>query len=373
MQNISQSGRSMTEMLGTLAIIGVLSIGGVAGYSYAINKHYANELIYDIDILSNEISRYIMVHNPDTLPDDLANTTSRQNHSLESFLLDNNYFEIGILNVPQKLCQMLQNTNWKKPVSLYVGGKKYQGNNLCTSDTIGRVAYVFSDNLGENTNAEPNNGRCTTSSECTKCEACENNMCTIVKPLKIWNGDCYACDEKANLQLSAEACSVCPERISTTSAWVSFCLLPEKDSQCSGSQGSACDLPGKDYKGFCMNQQCVDMGLCPQVTYGMAKAYCSSQGGLAPVSELTAISGNPDACETTEKYISEPTVDCPTPEQKAKKGKHSQTICSNQEVWSSQVESRGTDVWSVQLRTGAVYPANSVVYTRWTLCRDQLP
>ena len=72
MKTISQSGCSMVEMLGTLAIIGVLSIGGVAGYSYAINKHYANELIYDIDILSNEISRYIMVHNPGILPDDLA-------------------------------------------------------------------------------------------------------------------------------------------------------------------------------------------------------------------------------------------------------------------------------------------------------------
>ena len=29
-----QSGRSMVEMLGTLAIIGVLSVGAIAGYSY---------------------------------------------------------------------------------------------------------------------------------------------------------------------------------------------------------------------------------------------------------------------------------------------------------------------------------------------------
>lgn len=31
MKTISQSGRSMVEMLGTLAIIGVLSIGGGGG------------------------------------------------------------------------------------------------------------------------------------------------------------------------------------------------------------------------------------------------------------------------------------------------------------------------------------------------------
>ena len=34
----SQSGRSMVEMLGVLAIIGVLSIGGIAGYSRAMIK-----------------------------------------------------------------------------------------------------------------------------------------------------------------------------------------------------------------------------------------------------------------------------------------------------------------------------------------------
>ena len=32
----TQSGRSMVEMLGVLAIIGVLSVGAIAGYSKAI-------------------------------------------------------------------------------------------------------------------------------------------------------------------------------------------------------------------------------------------------------------------------------------------------------------------------------------------------
>lgn len=36
---IEQSGRSMVEMLGVLAIIGVLSVGGISGYSKAMAKH----------------------------------------------------------------------------------------------------------------------------------------------------------------------------------------------------------------------------------------------------------------------------------------------------------------------------------------------
>ena len=41
----SQSGRSMVEMLGVLAIIGVLSIGGIAGYTMAMNRYKANEIL----------------------------------------------------------------------------------------------------------------------------------------------------------------------------------------------------------------------------------------------------------------------------------------------------------------------------------------
>ncbi|MBQ3695471.1 MAG: hypothetical protein II938_00655 [Alphaproteobacteria bacterium] len=40
----NESGRSMVEMLGVLAIIGVLSVGGIAGYTMAMKKYKANEL-----------------------------------------------------------------------------------------------------------------------------------------------------------------------------------------------------------------------------------------------------------------------------------------------------------------------------------------
>lgn len=40
-----ESGRSMVEMLGVLAVMGVLSVGGVAMYTSAMNKHRANELL----------------------------------------------------------------------------------------------------------------------------------------------------------------------------------------------------------------------------------------------------------------------------------------------------------------------------------------
>lgn len=45
MKRTNESGRSMVEMLGVLAIIGVLSVGGIAGYTMAMNRYRANEVI----------------------------------------------------------------------------------------------------------------------------------------------------------------------------------------------------------------------------------------------------------------------------------------------------------------------------------------
>lgn len=51
MKHINESGRSMVEMLGVLAIIGVLSVGGIAGYSKAMNKYKINKTTDQVSML----------------------------------------------------------------------------------------------------------------------------------------------------------------------------------------------------------------------------------------------------------------------------------------------------------------------------------
>lgn len=52
---INEQGRSMIEMLGVLAIVGVLSVGGIAGYSKAMNKFKTNKVIDQINMISTNI------------------------------------------------------------------------------------------------------------------------------------------------------------------------------------------------------------------------------------------------------------------------------------------------------------------------------
>lgn len=51
----NQTGRSMIEMLGVLAIIGVLSVGGIAGYSKAMAKYRSNKVIEQVSMLITNI------------------------------------------------------------------------------------------------------------------------------------------------------------------------------------------------------------------------------------------------------------------------------------------------------------------------------
>jgi len=53
-----QKGRSMIEMLGVLAIIGVLSVGGIAGYSKAMQKYRINKTIEQITLIAGNVRAF---------------------------------------------------------------------------------------------------------------------------------------------------------------------------------------------------------------------------------------------------------------------------------------------------------------------------
>lgn len=69
----SQLGRSMVEMLGVLAIIGVLSIGGIAAYNKAVEKHKINETIDEITTIVQDIRTLANGRGYDFLYGDIKN------------------------------------------------------------------------------------------------------------------------------------------------------------------------------------------------------------------------------------------------------------------------------------------------------------
>ena len=119
-----QSGRSMIEMLGVLAIVGVLSAGGIAGYSMAMQSHKTNQLIERIQLISSRIrTTYKNGDYTDLTPDNLFNSGKISVSDLQSPFggtleigksawTGGNYFYIGINGLPAETCTDILQTHW---------------------------------------------------------------------------------------------------------------------------------------------------------------------------------------------------------------------------------------------------------------------
>ena len=104
-------GRSMIEMLGVLAIIAVLSVGGIAGYGKAMEKFKLTKALDDYSMLINGLIEY---------KDNIRKI--KTNDSL-----------YGLVNIVQSL--NLVPKTWKKVSAMHI------------SDNYGNVLRIYSNNM----------------------------------------------------------------------------------------------------------------------------------------------------------------------------------------------------------------------------------
>ena len=102
----TQKGRSMVEMLGVLAIIGVLSVGGVYGYGVAMKKHKANEALHKASLMATTVSAYAMSNDGD-LPSTITDFT---NSGYATTLSDNGtQFKLTVAGIGFDVCTQMKN------------------------------------------------------------------------------------------------------------------------------------------------------------------------------------------------------------------------------------------------------------------------
>ena len=137
----SEQGRSMTEMLGVLAIVGVLSAGAIGGYSYAMNKHRTNELIYEATKRAQWVGTQLEMNNPNPS----LNTFGTDSFGGGSFgavtILDNNQFGITVTGLKEAVCHNILNSIGDNTVIREMRDVNCSGNN-------GTAILVFNRDLG---------------------------------------------------------------------------------------------------------------------------------------------------------------------------------------------------------------------------------
>ena len=145
-----ENGHSMIEMLGVLAIIGILSVGGIAGYSKAMMKIKINKTIDQITQISQNIR--VFFHNQKSyyyvgwstinknlfekahlLPDGMKfNEDGSLQHSFGGALAaawaekekysDYKAFSITIEDIPEEACIAIASHDWSSASGLFAMG-----------------------------------------------------------------------------------------------------------------------------------------------------------------------------------------------------------------------------------------------------------
>ena len=138
----SQTGRSMVEMLAVLAIVGVLSIVLMLGYTIAMNKYRANEIIAGVKLRAYAVS-WQPQEEPGTEQDlsefsekILTYKTTAWAGGLNG---EEDLFTIDVEDVQQGVCQEILSRNWTLPAGIFVFDHKVS---TCP-DGNSQMSFVF--------------------------------------------------------------------------------------------------------------------------------------------------------------------------------------------------------------------------------------
>ncbi len=238
-ENQAQEGRSMVEMLGVLAIIAVLSIGGIVGFRLAMNYYQANQIAHEINIMRTDAqikiaqgTEKLMLGEPydpisesqlghiqfnDAYPVDFACALADE----DTIELSNischvaNAYYIELQNIPEGVCRPLAElvNGMNNIIAFNVNKNEYPGEGKCEAGNGNVLNAVFSaEAVSElkvctgDTDCESENAlycdpsrhvcvRCYEDNQCAHNQYCENNTCVTCES-GVWNGEeCVECTD----------------------------------------------------------------------------------------------------------------------------------------------------------------------------------
>ena len=201
--NLSQSGRSMVEMLGSLAIIGVLSVGGIMGYSYGMDKWRANETVNDINLRRIILTQQASQNNILSL-----NEFSEKSTIGYAFLPPQEFDDsvaLTINGLPKRVCKMTIEALFDQTVQIDINRSAIDKESDCGEDN--NITFYFPiDTLGDDERGQ--------------------NGCALSTP--IYNTDtdtCEACPEKTPIfDTISQTCVECVAHSDCGDTASNYCL-----------------------------------------------------------------------------------------------------------------------------------------------------
>lgn len=297
---ILQSGRSMVEILGVLAVAGVLSIGAVSGYKYGMDKYRAIQTINEVQVralgLMQQVDRgeIIELNMEKGKKTDLG-------YIVEANIdeMDTTYFYIHVKKIPTGVCTQILKERWTIPSAIYVKNSLYNGKNekMCgNGEYAPTMTFEFANNFiksSEYYDAIIDKNIPSVSLVQHSCSDSED-------PLGDKEGNCYPCDTSYNINVgeNGQCSEICPNRTKTGYGYCVLSCSSEKPLVDANGDCYSCDVSSSVYVGE--NGQCTE--ICPNRTKtegGACQLPCSKE---AP---LQLAHGGCASCNSQYAYVGE--------------------------------------------------------------------
>ena len=196
--NKEQFGRSMIEMLGVLAIVGVLSIGDLYAFQFVMVRHKTNELIEDVKlagfIVRSELFESVLAAEEGFIS--LAGKfTNKPPYTFKALAEENSEttFDIMVENVPEKVCleALKRKVDWLEEIR--ANGTE----NACHESDDNTLDFFFNTELAVQPDLAQNT--CRSNRDCpASAPYCRNGYCTKCETgLQLNNGTCTDCPATA--------------------------------------------------------------------------------------------------------------------------------------------------------------------------------
>lgn len=195
-----ESGRSMVEVLGVLAIIGVLSVGGIAGYQSAMDKMTANTIADEVRKRAVVASQQRILGQSNIVLSDFYQNSEKDlikdTHTVTAapYETDTSFFTIQVSDIPKGVCDKLLDNKPRFSVKTLLGNNEISDTNKCAD--VNALTWIFANDLNESaalTGKEtcPSIDNCASQNPTT----CECNECDSSYPhylgLELGCADCF--------------------------------------------------------------------------------------------------------------------------------------------------------------------------------------
>ena len=258
--NIKQTGRSMIEMLAVLAIIGILSITALVGFTLAMNKHRANETIYDVMLRATNVPMIdeFYASKPSGYEfkfPGLGSTdgTKGTYYTMHTYKDTGTAYRIEVQQVTDSVCKQILRLHPTDVDEILVGNTSFAGDDtICNSDKV-TITFCFglADGTGTCSPSGGNEGSGNTSGSGTE-DPCADKNCSTGSTCV--DGVCVPCTD-------GSACNC------TSGTW-------------NTTAGLCCDDVIEPTESVCYSYEFkpANSGQCPTYTFTYLSNLCGTNG-----------------------------------------------------------------------------------------------